>query len=45
VICAVLFRDWVAVDATRAPDSKYWCWGPFDPKSDEAPELHLKRSA
>jgi hypothetical protein len=32
-VCAKLDDGWAAVDATRAPDSDYSCWGPFDPKS------------
>ena len=43
-ICAVLDEGWTAVGATRAPNSKYSCWGPFDPKSDETSVLRAERS-
>jgi hypothetical protein len=42
VLCAVLGDDWTGVDATRAPDSRYTCWGPFDPKSDQGVVLRVE---
>jgi len=41
-ICAVLDDGWTAVDAMRAPDSEYSCWGPFDPKSDKPFALRVE---
>jgi hypothetical protein len=41
-ICAVLDDGWTGVDATRAPNSDYSCWGPFDPKSDNSFVLRVE---
>lgn len=36
LVCARLDEGWEAVRATELGDTKYWCWGPLEPRKPGA---------